>query len=101
MSSGDQNFFTYDQDAGVLKLNRNKFPEGTLEQITELIDQNPEEMIVDFGGLYFPPLKGVKGVEYLSPEEMIVEREEASFPEEDYSEKRTLWQRIRPYLGMR
>ena len=76
LSVGDKKLFYYDQDAGVLKLNKDEIPEGLLEQISRQIEQNLEGIEV---GIKLPfereptLLKGVKAVLYFTPEEVLVE----------------------------
>ena len=74
LSVAGEKLYSYDQDSGLLKLNREKLPEGFLEQIAQEIEQNPQGITIGINDLPLPFLEGVKKVEYLSPEEMIAER---------------------------
>ena len=60
----------YDSDSGILRLNRDQVPEGTLEKLSKQIE-NGEEVCISIRPLTRTQtlLKGIKQVRYLSPEE--------------------------------
>ena len=78
-----QRFYDFDSESGVLRVNRGMIPEGELEKIMGLTEPIPPE-----GGrlvLALPfhrpvTLQGVKKIEYLPEDQMLVPQQQAHEP---------------------
>ena len=70
--------YQFDQNSGVLKVNREILPEGALEKMSKAIIDNPEGITVNIPILLSPParLQKVKEVRYLSEAETRVVSED-------------------------
>ncbi|HLC78591.1 MAG TPA: hypothetical protein VJH92_05700 [Candidatus Nanoarchaeia archaeon] len=70
--------YQFDQNSGVLKVNREILPEGALEKMSKAIIDNPEGITVNIPILLSPParLQKVKEVRYLSEAEIRVVSED-------------------------
>jgi len=70
--------YDFNQDSGVLKINRDMVPEGTLEQVSRAIGRSPDGISVVIPMAFHKPaeLQGVREVQYLSENEVNVERTE-------------------------
>ncbi|MBI2044906.1 hypothetical protein HYT23_02520 [Candidatus Pacearchaeota archaeon] len=72
--------YEFNQDSGVLKLNKDMLPEGTLEKMSRAIRENPSGVSVTIPMMLHSParLQRVREVEYLSESEVNVGTEECS-----------------------
>ena len=79
----------YDKIFGLLKINKELFPQGTLESLSQEAINHPDgfEFALDTLGerIY---LDGIKRVEYLSPEDLLLE--EVLFASEQHTKRQDI-----------